>query len=120
MVRGQPKQIKIKREKMELINFTPHILNFSDGSMLEPSGIVINITWKDQVIKLNGLELVKRQPVLNNDTIKILNGLGKNQFGIVSFPVVSAVRNTKFEGKVGGVIMESRTKKVAKVNKFSI
>ena len=105
---------------MELINFTPHCLNFSDGSVLEPSGVVINIEWEDKVIGKCNLELVKRQPVLSRESIKQLKNIGSNQFGIVSFPVVSAVRGSIFEGKVGGVIMESRTQKIAKVNKFSI
>jgi hypothetical protein len=106
---------------MKLVNLTPHVINFIDGSEIEPSGYVANIEWVDEEFKKDDYLLVKRIPKINDEEIEsILNIIGEDGFGIVSFPVVSAVRGTKLEGKIGSVIMKSRTEKVAFKNKFSI
>jgi hypothetical protein len=106
---------------MKLVNLTPHVINFIDGSEIEPSGYVANIEWVDEEFKKNDLTLVKRIPKINNEEIEsILNIIGEDGFGIVSFPVVSAVRGTKLEGRVGSVMMQSRTEKIAFRDKFSI
>ena len=105
---------------MKIINLTPHQLNFTDGTILESSGIA-TIEWIDNESEIGDITLVSRIPVISEPEItRIENILGENGFGIVSFPVVSSVRGTRLEGKVGSVIMESRTEKIAFPDRFAI
>jgi hypothetical protein len=106
---------------VRLVNLTPHQLNFVDGSVLNASGHVASIEWIDSESKREDLTLVKRVPTIHEEEIEaILKTIGDDGFGIVSFPVVSAVRGTSLEGRVGSVIMKSRTEKVAFGDRFSI
>ena len=105
---------------MNLINLTPHQLNFTDGSVLDSSGIA-TIEWQDNESKKGNITLVSRVPVISEIEIRrIENILGSDGFGVVSFPVVSAVRGTRLEGRVGSVIMKSRTEKIAFPDRFAI
>jgi hypothetical protein len=106
---------------MTLVNMTPHNMNFTDGSELAPSGFIASISWVDTETQRDGLTLVKREPTVSEQQIaEIETALGEDGFGIVSFPVVSAIRGTRLEGRVGSVIMKSRTEKIAFPDKFSI
>jgi hypothetical protein len=99
---------------MTLVNFTPHNMNFTDGSELAPSGFVASIDWVDTETQRDGLTLVKREPTITEEQIaEIETALGEDGFG-------SAIRGTRLEGRVGSVIMKSRTEKIAFPDKFSI
>ena len=101
-------------------NLTPHILNFTDGSILEPSGFVATIEWRDDFTHRQGLTLVSRDPFISRQESKRIEKFLDGEFGIVSFPVVSAVRGTMLETLVGSVIMKSRTEKIAFPDRFAI
>ena len=109
-----------EKDEIKKINLTPHHLNFTDGKILESSGVA-TIEWIDDESEIGDITLVSRIPVISGSEIaRIEKILGDNGFGIVSFPVVSAVRGTRLEGKVGSVIMSSRTEKVAFPDRFAI
>ena len=106
---------------MNLINLTPHTLNFTDGTEMAPSGYIATIEWKTETEEKNGLTLLKKFPEINTKSLVELAGkIGIDGFGIVSFPVVSACRGTMLEGRVGSVEMKSRTEKIAVVNTFCV
>ena len=101
-------------------NLTSHILNFTDGSILEPSGFVASVVWKDDETHRQGLTLVSRDPFIFHQEIRRIEEFLDGEFGIVSFPVVSAARGTMLETLVGSVIMKSRTEKIAFPDRFAI
>lgn len=106
---------------MKLKNLTPHKLNFIDGTELKANGSYATIDWVDKEFERDGITLVKRDPQISQKQIEFIKEqLKDGEFGIVSFPVVSAVRGTELEGRVGSVIMKSRKEKVAYSNRFSI
>lgn len=110
---------------MELVNLTSHRIDFVDGSKLYPydSDNPISVYWDDEVydVKDDGKILIKRVPKLSKEEYKRLKRIvDKGYFGIVSFPVVSAVRDTELEGEVGCLILKSRHVKKAIKDKFCI
>jgi len=106
---------------LKLVNMVSHDLNFTDGTTLTQSGFIAEVDWIDEEKEYDGLILVKRMPVITEEQLKNIElHLNDGEFGIVSFPCVSAIRGTRLEGKVGSVIMENRKEKIALPNKFSI
>ena len=115
-----PKTEKVEKAEKKMKNLTPHILNFTDGSILEPSGFVATIEWRDDFTHRQGLTLVSRDPFISRQESKRIEEFLDGDFGIVSFPVVSAARGTMLETLVGSVIMKSRTEKIAFPDRFAI
>ena len=114
---------------MDLINLTSHRIDFVDGSKLYPydKKHPVSVYWDDEVVDVVDGDskeekvLIKRIPKLPEKEYKRLKRIiGDEYFGIVSFPVVSAVRDTDLEGRVGCLILKSRHIKKAIKNKFCV
>ena len=75
----------------QLILISPDRKAGWDGTSIESSGIA-TIEWQDNESKKGDITLVSRIPVISGSEItRIENILSDDGFGIVSFPVVSAV-----------------------------
>ena len=90
--------------KKKVINLCKHNFYFNDGSMLEPSGLVAQGKWVDIEKYESGLTLLKRTLMVSDEHIEELDSfLGNDKFGLVSAPIMLALRGTKLEGRVGAM-----------------
>jgi len=125
---------------------TNHKIDFEDGSVLYPSGEILEVTWDTTKFYKGSITLYKKTPILTSTSEKIIKryielnnetyrttmessatfpSVGKVMwdnyiFLLASFPCVSACRGTDYEGIVIGVEMVSRTVKKAKKTIFCI
>lgn len=109
---------------MALQNLTSETIIFEDGTELQTSGFVAEVTMveEDYVVN-NGVEditLTKRYPTLTPTQITDIETQLGTDFGIVDRNVVKAQKGTDLEGQVGQLVTSPKVIQVAKKDNFII
>lgn len=109
---------------MALQNLTSETIIFEDGSELQVSGFVAEVTMvEDDYTINNGIEditLTKRYPTLTPTQIQDIQTQLGTDFGIVDRNVVKAQKGTELEGQVGQLVTAPKVIQVAKKDNFII